>query len=105
MAKEVIHVITDDIDGSQDAETITFSYQGTDYEIDLAHENEIRLNNALSEFIEHARKVGRSKSAKPSKAGKRTDLDDIREWARKTGHKVSDRGRIAQDIMDAYDNR
>jgi hypothetical protein len=27
----------------------------------------------------------------------------VREWARKNGHKVSDRGRISAEVQAAYD--
>lgn len=31
------------------------------------------------------------------------DIDEIRAWARANGHTVSDRGRIATKIVEAYD--
>lgn len=40
-----------------------------------------------------------------SSSGPRADLDDIRKWARENGHNVSDRGRVAQTIIHAYDAR
>ena len=39
MAKTVITQITDDLDGSTGAETISFAYRGTTYEIDLGRRN------------------------------------------------------------------
>jgi hypothetical protein len=31
------------------------------------------------------------------------ELAEIRAWAKKNGHEVSERGRIKQDVLDAYD--
>ena len=39
----------------------------------------------------------------PLRGGKRRNLSDIREWARKNGYKVSDRGRISSEVQAAYD--
>jgi Lsr2 len=39
MAKTVITQVTDDLDGSTGAETITFGFRGTNYEIDLGRRN------------------------------------------------------------------
>jgi hypothetical protein len=39
MAKNVSVVITDDLDGSQGAETVAFGLDGVSYEIDLAQPN------------------------------------------------------------------
>ncbi|WP_299033733.1 NAD-dependent DNA ligase LigA [uncultured Pseudokineococcus sp.] len=38
-------------------------------------------------------------------AARRTDLAEIRAWARENGHVVADRGRVAQSVRDAYDAR
>ncbi|HEV7195154.1 MAG TPA: histone-like nucleoid-structuring protein Lsr2, partial [Pedococcus sp.] len=35
--------------------------------------------------------------------GGKRDLADVRDWARKHGHTVSDRGRISAEIQAAYD--
>lgn len=106
MARKIIEEITDDIDGSSDAETIQFSYGGTDYEIDLGKRNQDKLDNALAPFIDAARRVGRSTGSRKASAasgGPKRDLDAIREWARKNGHEVSTRGRVANHIVEAYD--
>jgi Lsr2 len=35
VAKEVLTVITDDIDGSKNAQPVTFALEGTEYTVDL----------------------------------------------------------------------
>ncbi|UQX89500.1 Lsr2 family protein [Jatrophihabitans telluris] len=101
-------VFTDDIDGSQNAETVTFSFQGTTYEIDLNKRNRDALAKALKPYIDNGRKarggtgtarVGRTAAKKSSSA----DLQSMREWARANGFAhVSDRGRVSRDIQEAY---
>ena len=39
MAKNVSVIVTDDLDGSENAETVSFGFDGVTYEIDLAKKN------------------------------------------------------------------
>ena len=60
---------------------------------------------ALEPFTSKARKTGgRRRSSARASVGKtdKNELQAIREWARANGHKVSDRGRISQEVQDAY---
>ncbi|SDH32992.1 Lsr2 family protein [Microbacterium sp. 77mftsu3.1] len=102
MAKQSITV--DDIDGTQDAKTIEFAFDGDSYEIDLAAHNVNKLHDALAPFIEAARKQPKTKGARPARS-RNTESKDVREWAAKNGHDVPARGRIPQSVMDAYNAR
>ena len=44
--------MTDDLDGSDDAETVSFGFGGVVYEIDLGQKNRAKLEKALAPFIE-----------------------------------------------------
>lgn len=68
-------IITDDIDGSPDAETILFSFKTTVYEIDLGDKNQKKLAEALRPFIDNARKAisGRRAGAGAMSSGPKTD--------------------------------
>jgi hypothetical protein len=57
MAKSVSVIVTDDLDGSKNAETVSFSFGGVTYEVDLASKNRARLEKALAPFIEAGRRV------------------------------------------------
>jgi hypothetical protein len=57
MAKTVIVKLTDDFDGSDADETISFSVDGRTYEIDVNAANAGRLRDALKPFIEKGRAV------------------------------------------------
>ena len=110
MAKKVTVTLVDDYDGESRAdETVYFSIDGNDFEIDLSNENAGNLREALEPWTDKARKVGRSKrNGKASAAGHTRVVADreqstaIRDWARAQGHQVSSRGRIPAEIVDAY---
>ena len=110
MAKTVITQITDDLDGSNGAETISFGYRGTTYEIDLGRKNANAFDKMMKPYLDAARKVAAERSGRrASSNGRRgsrsrpaNELASIREWARTQGYSVSDRGRISANIMDAY---
>ena len=109
MAQTVI--TTDDIDGSAEATSIQFSFDGVNYSIDLSKKNKSAFEKVLKPYIDVAKKTGgrRARSAPAASRGRsrrttapKTDLAAIREWAATQGIEVSSRGRIAQDVVDAY---
>lgn len=109
MARKVIHQLVDDLDGSVlepgEGETVLFSLDGKSYEIDLKTENAEALREAFSQYIKAGRRSGAAgaPAARSSrKRGDGPDLGAVREWARKNGHTVSERGRVPQTILDAY---
>lgn len=105
MSKSVSVIITDDLDGSANAETVSFGFDGVTYEVDLGKKNRARLAKALAPFIEAGRRVprgGRRRGASRS-GGSSAGRADVRAWARTAGLKVSERGRISSDIMRQYE--
>jgi len=106
MAQRVQYLLVDDIDGTEAVETVSFSLDGVSYEIDVTAANAKKLRNDLSSWVGHARRSGGRKNSRKAGAAagqRRGDLSAVREWARKNGHQVSDRGRISADILGAYD--
>ncbi|MCE1179739.1 MAG: Lsr2 family protein [Micrococcales bacterium] len=105
MAQRVQVMLVDDIDGSDAEETVTFGLDGVTYEIDLNVANAARLRDDLATWVGHARRSGgrRAAAKAPSRAQSRGELTKIREWARKNGHQVSDRGRISAEVKAAYE--
>jgi hypothetical protein len=103
--------LVDDLDGEQADETVEFGIDGRNYEIDLSKENAGKLRDALADFVASARRAGgvagRRRSAVAAAPVRRPSIDReqnqaIREWARKRGMKVSDRGRIPAEVLEAY---
>ncbi len=105
MSKNVSVIITDDLDGSENAETVSFGFGGVIYEIDLAKKNRAKLERALAPFIEAARKAPRGGARRGASrvGGPRIDRGQVRAWAKAAGLKVSERGRISADIMRQYE--
>ncbi|MEV0947444.1 Lsr2 family protein [Rhodococcus sp. NPDC049939] len=112
MAKKVTVTLIDDVDQEVSAdETVEFGLDGVQYEIDLSSENAEKLRDQMDMWVSHARKVSSRKrgrtSAAQSATKSRISVDReqsaaIREWARKNNKKVSARGRISAEIIEAY---
>jgi hypothetical protein len=110
MAQKVIVSLVDDLDGGKAEETVVFGLDGKSYEIDLSSGNAQKLRDALIAYVNAARRAGSSRrgrgAAAPTSASRpvvdREQNQAVREWARKRGMKVSDRGRIPSDVLDAY---
>jgi hypothetical protein len=107
MAKKQVVTITDDIDGREGAQTVSFAYAGRTYEIDLGEKNRAKLEKALEPFISTARKVNGSSSnrrppARAATASSGLDRAAVRAWAVEHGFEVSHRGRLSKKVVDAY---
>ena len=118
MAQKVVVSLVDDLDESVADETVEFGLDGAIYEIDLSDANAAELRDRLADFVAHARRSGgrRKPAAGPAPAtarrsggrsGGRAAVDReqnqaIREWARKQGMTVSERGRIPSEVSEAY---
>ncbi|MCW0214167.1 MAG: Lsr2 family protein [Pseudonocardia sp.] len=103
--------LIDDIDGESADETVEFGIDGKSYEIDLSTANADKLRDALANYVGAARKavVSRRKATASNSgpAARKPAIDReqnqaIRDWARKRGMKVSDRGRIPAEVLEAY---
>ncbi|WP_029151221.1 histone-like nucleoid-structuring protein Lsr2 [Microbacterium indicum] len=113
MARKVIHQLVDDLDGTVlepgEGETVLFSLDGKSYEIDLTEQNAEKLREVISPYIGAARRTLAGSAVKAPqrtavrRLGKVRDLSAVRKWAREQGHTVSDRGRVPEAILEAYD--
>ena len=105
MAKSVSVVVSDDLDGSEGAETVTFAVDGVSYEIDLSEKNRAKLEKAFAPYIQHGRRVTlrRRRPATATSAGPRIDRAAVRAWAKQQGLHVSERGRISAEVMERYE--
>ncbi len=101
MAQRVVVTISDDIDGGEAAETVTFGLDGKSYEIDLNLANAEKLRKSLEPFVAAGRRQARS-----GKAYKHTSLAPdpavVRAWARSNDLDVPPRGRIPKRVYAAY---
>ena len=110
MAKQIITVLTDDLDGGDADRTIEFGLDGVNYTIDLSEKNSGKLRKALDPYLAVASRTGRtgthgrnaSGAAAPTARSNRDQNQAIREWAAKNGYEVSERGRIPSSIVEAF---
>jgi hypothetical protein len=112
VAKRTIHVLIDDLDGGEADETVKFALDGVQYEIDLSKKNATKLRDVIAPYVSAGNKIGRggvvvggraaSARGRGGAAADREQNRAIREWAQGKGIKVSDRGRIKQEVVDRY---
>ena len=120
MAQKTVVTFLDDLDGESEAEgTVRFALDGFEYEIDLTKENAEDLREIFAPYIAAGRRTGgrrasssgrsRSSSSPRSSSGSgpvakgREALKAIRDWAKSEGWAVSDRGRLPNNVVEAYD--
>ena len=111
VARKVVVELVDDIDGTvfgEDGESITFSVNGVDYEIDLKDKHASKFHKQIGFFIEHATRVGgrKRRSDRPVVADapvrRRGNGKEIRAWAAEQGYEISSRGRIPAEVEQAF---
>ncbi|WP_412161721.1 histone-like nucleoid-structuring protein Lsr2 [Curtobacterium flaccumfaciens] len=110
MAQKVTTHLVDDLSGdvieNGAGRTVQFAFDGSSYEIDLSDDNVDTFREALSDYVAAARKTSSRNGSSSSSSKNRSDpneLAKIRVWAMANGHEVAARGRISQQVRDAYD--
>ena len=118
MAREYIAVVKDDLTGKtlkeEEVHSFTFGWQGKQYSIDLGPQTAEEFLNVMDKYVNVATvaesrftptpaRRGRPATASSSdRAARKEELSAIRTWWREQGNEIGDRGRIPQDIVDAY---
>ena len=116
MAQRTVIELTDDLDGKPipdgKGETIRFSLDRQDYEIDLTDKNAKALREAFGRYVSAARRTsstrasGRGRSDRGGRAstGAARDYDPkaVRAWAESQGLEVSQRGRVPADLVAKF---
>lgn len=120
MAQKVVVSLVSDLSGTEQSEdttvgTVGFGLDGAGYELELTETEEERLRDLLAPYIAAARRqkrstpttTGRSRrttgaSAPGAAHSDREQARAMREWARRHGLSVSERGRVPDHIRDAY---
>jgi len=109
MARTTIERVTDDLDGSEPAETVQIGWQGEWREIDLGERNLAALSKGFDRFWEVARVVrpstatARTRTAGVQRTNERDfDIGQLRQWAAKNGIAVPARGRIPRATVEQY---
>jgi hypothetical protein len=111
MAERIVRQLFDDLNGSEipdgGGERVEFSIRGVTYQIDLLSANVTKFDKALKPYVDAALRVrgsrGRRTTVSRSDGGAKAHQATIRDWARKSGYEVSDRGRIKGEIIEAFE--
>jgi nucleoid-associated protein Lsr2 len=123
MAQKTIVTLVDDLTGeeAEDISTVEFALDGVTYEIDLDDKNSTKLRDALADYIAAARRTGGRRSSGGGRGRRsggagtgtpratspggydRETSKQIREWAKGQGFEVSDRGRVPNNVVEAWE--
>jgi hypothetical protein len=75
--------LIDDLDGSEADQTVTYSLDGQEYEIDLSEENAAKFRETLEPYIDKSRPVERQASSPTTR----------RWWGKRTRPPATDQGK------------
>lgn len=104
MARKIHVQLIDDLSGEDAQETIRFSIEGADFEIDLSADNAADLRDTLKGYAAKGRRLrgpsGTGGGRTPEMG--REETQKIRKWAAENGYNPSPHGRISQPIKQAY---
>ena len=103
MARKTLVRLTDDLDGTDASETVSFSIDGVAYEIDLNESNAAALRESLNRFVENARKTRTARRQGPGT--RRTTGHDpkaVRARGAANGIEMPARGPIPAAVLARY---
>jgi nucleoid-associated protein Lsr2 len=119
MAQRVQTILISDLSGDEvetGGESISFSYKGVDYTIDLTAKEAASFEKAIARYVEHARKAGRTRtgrsaSSSGARSGAPSDarhshverIGNMKRWAEEQGIDYPKRGRLPKSLIEAYD--
>ncbi len=121
MARITQVVVTCDLEeGDVSADdSLTFSYNGKSYTLDLCKDHLEEVKGVLEGFANAGHATGRaargrrgrgaapvgrsSRANRPAATPRGESQAEIREWARAQGYAVGDRGRIPAEVRTAYE--
>jgi hypothetical protein len=89
--------------------TVGLGIDGVTYEIDLCAAHVKPVDEVLTMVVQGGRRVSAVRAATRAAAKPRSTSREesaaVRAWAAESGLKVSERGRISADVLEAYKNR
>lgn len=109
MQKTIVTKI-DDLTGKEYEEgtTVTFTFQGKSYEIDLSKRNAADFEKKMTRYMEKGRRVTKGRTHRADGDGRKVTHDreyvqTVRAWAQANGYEVSNRGRVPLAVYSAYE--
>jgi hypothetical protein len=105
MGRRLVVLLTDDIDGGEAVEALTFALRDIEYEIDLNAKNVAALEEALQRYVAAARRIpSRKLQARTQLTRADAEISAMRMWGRANGYRVGNRGRIPLDLRAAFNS-
>lgn len=92
-------IFEDDIDGSDAQGTVSFGFNGVQYEIDLSKKNADKLAEAFRPYLAAARKVTSSSRSTRRSRSSGPSPREVRAWAREQGLEVAGKGRVPAELV------
>ena len=107
MAQKYLVQLIDDLTQEQiengAGESVTFGLDGAAYAIDLTDDHAAEFRALLEPYVSAARKADCALPAQRARsAAPKQDLKAVREWASANGYEVSSRGRVPNEVQQAY---
>ena len=105
MAQRTFVTMTDDLDGSEATETVTFAVDGITYAIDLTAEHAAELRAAFAPFVAAGRRTGgagQRATARAVKVPTGYSAPAVRAWAASNHIDIPARGRIPSAVVEQY---
>jgi hypothetical protein len=111
VAKKTRIAFIDDLTGveSEKVTSVEFALDGVTYEIDLDEVNAAELRDTLAVYVENGRRVGgrvqrgRRSGGQVGTSGDRKRAAEIRAWAQGQGYNLAERGRVPNNVVEAYE--
>jgi hypothetical protein len=99
-------VLIDDLTGKElspsEGETLHFSLDGNQYEIDLDVKGAQRLRSLVAPFASAGRRVNRSRGTRPRPIRIKPAPASVRAWAWANGVSVNQRGRLPESVVAQF---
>jgi hypothetical protein len=110
MAQRVQVLLVCDVHGddTEGTETITFSTDGSSYEIDLCDRHAGEYRDAIAPYVAVGRRThrggggGGGRRHRGNRSSTGFDPAAVRAWAKSSGVKVSERGRISAEVLEQF---
>ena len=108
MAQRIQVLLVCDVHGddTEGTETLNFSVEGSSYEIDVCDQHAAEFRDSFARYVAAGRRAHRGSSDGRRRRGGRStgefDPAAVRAWAKSTGVKVSERGRISADVVEQF---
>lgn len=109
MAQRVQVLLVCDLHGddTEGTETLNFTVDGSSYEIDLCDQHAAAFRDAYAPYVavgrrSHRGSGGGSRRRRGGHTSVGFDPAAVRAWAKSSGIKVSERGRISADVVEQF---